>query len=160
MPPSTGFIGKHELKIDAKGRITMPARFKTVLREKYPDDKDCVVVRLSLDLNLMVEPASEYAKVADEYEQYDDLDEDTRKLKATITGLAAEEKIDAGGRIRLSADLRQIVGLNKEVTLIGHNRAFEIWDSARWQENQAATLREFKALTERVRLKNSKEKRG
>jgi MraZ protein len=149
-----GFIGKHDLRIDGKGRVTMPSRFKKTLREQYPDDCDTVVVRLTLDLNLTVEPVPEYARVAEKFENYDGLDEETRRLQEIITGLATVEKIDAGGRIRLSLDLRTIAGLLHEVTLVGRNRSFDIWDRARWQATQDVTLRDLKHLTEQVRRKH------
>lgn len=143
MPPSVGFVGKHELRIDEKGRVTMPARFKAVLREQYPQDQDQIVVRISWDKNLRVEPYSEYAKVADEYEKGNDRDPLARRRKNVINALATIEKIDAGGRIRLSPDLRALAKLDKDVTLVGDNRAFEIWDRQKWQAAQEAALREM-----------------
>jgi MraZ protein len=154
--PTVGFIGKHDLRIDDKGRVTMPARFKSVLKEQYADDDMQVVVSVSLDLNLRVLPLSQYAKMTEEYEQFSDLDEEARRLKEFLTGLATIEKIDAGGRIRLSGDLREIASLDKDVALIGRNNSFEIWDRNRWTTTQSATLRDLKHLTEQVRQKNSR----
>eukprot|EP00825_Cyclidium_porcatum_P021162 TRINITY_DN23697_c0_g1_i2.p2 TRINITY_DN23697_c0_g1~~TRINITY_DN23697_c0_g1_i2.p2 ORF type:complete len:159 (-),score=14.36 TRINITY_DN23697_c0_g1_i2:61-537(-) len=128
MPPSVGFVGTHDLRIDDKGRVTMPARFKAVLREQYPQDQDQVAVRISWDRNLRVEAVSEYAKVAEKYEEGNDRDARARRRKNIINGLAQLEKIDTGGRIRLSPDLRALAKLDREVTLVGDNRAFEIWD--------------------------------
>lgn len=157
MAPSVGFIGKHELRIDDKGRLTMPARFKSVLRECYPGDDDQVVVRVSLDMNLTVEPLTEYEKVSEKYEEYDDLDEEARRLKEVITGLATIEKIDSGGRIRIAADLRAIAGLDREVTLVGRKHSFTIWDREAWNTTEAATLRDLKHLTGQVRQKHAKD---
>ncbi|MBN1866423.1 hypothetical protein JW916_03930 [Candidatus Sumerlaeota bacterium] len=152
--PTVGFIGKHDLRIDDKGRVTMPARFKSVLKEQYASDDMQVVVSVSLDLNLRVLPLSQYANLAEEYEKYSDLDEEARRLKEFLTGLATIEKIDAGGRIRLSGDLREIAGLDRDATLIGRNHSFEIWSRNRWNETQSTTLRDLKHLTEQVRQKN------
>jgi MraZ protein len=157
MAPFDGFIGKHELRIDDKGRLTMPARFKAVLRENYADDGNQVVVRLSLDMNLIVEPLTEYEKVSEKFEEYDDLDEDVRRLKEVITGQAAREKIDAGGRIRLGADLRDIAGLDREVTLVGGKRSFTIWNRETWKATEAATLHDLKRLAVQVRQKHKKD---
>jgi MraZ protein len=148
-----GFIGKHEVRIDDKGRVTMPARFKNVLAEQYPADAMQVVVAVSLDRNLRVFPLSEYTKMTAEYERYSDLDRDARRLKEFVTGLATVEKVDAGGRIRLSADLRQIAGLLREVACVGGNGYFDIWDRERWNANQAQTLRDLEQLSEQVRVK-------
>lgn len=157
MAPFVGFIGKHDLRIDDKGRVTMPSRFKAILREHFPNDGDQVVVRLWLDQNLTVEPLSEYAKVAERYAAYDDLDEGARRLKEMVTGLATIEKIDAGGRIRLPADLRELAGLDREVTLVGGGRSFTIWDRETWKATESATLRDRRHLTEQVRQRHKPE---
>ena len=78
-------------------------------------------------------------------------------MKEMITGLANIEKIDAGGRIRLGADLHEIAGLDREVTLIGRNRSFSVWDRESWASTQSATLRDLKHLTEQVRLKHKQD---
>jgi MraZ protein len=153
-----GFIGKHELRIDDKGRLSIPSRFKTVLIEQHPDDGMQVVVSPSLDMNLIVQPASEFAKLAVEFEQYNELDEEARRLKEILIGLATQEKVDASGRIRLSADLRKLANLNHDVTVIGENRFFTVWDRERWNATESAALRDLKHLAEQVRVKNRAEK--
>ena len=122
--------------------MTIPSRFKTVLAELYPDDDMQVVVALSLDKNLRVFPLSEYEKVVRQYEKYSDLDKNARRLKELVTGLATIEKVDAGGRIRLSADLRGIARLDREVACIGRTGYFDIWDRESWNRNQEELLGE------------------
>ena len=90
-----GFIGKHELRIDDKGRLSIPARFKNVLAQNYAADDMRVVVMVSLDLNLRVLPVSVYEKVTEEYEGHSDLDKAARRLKEMVTTLATVEKVDA-----------------------------------------------------------------
>jgi MraZ protein len=160
VPPAIGFFGQHDLRIDDKSRVSIPARFKSVLSEQFADDDMQVVVMPSLDLNLTVLPVSEYAKVVAEYEQFSDLDEEARRLKEMMTGLATIESIDAGGRIRLSVKLREIAGLDKEVTLIGRMNHFDIWDHDRWLENEKTLLRDVRHLTQQVKQKSRDEKKA
>jgi MraZ protein len=155
VPPALGFIGKYELKIDDKGRLTIPARFKQVLQEKYPDDEMQVVVSLSLDQNLLIQPVSVYNAMVSKYMALSDLDEATRRMKELFTGFAAEEKVDGSGRIRLDSGLRDIAGARKEVTCVGNMDAFSIWDREKWDQTQAATLKNqallIKQVDERIR---------
>ena len=148
-----GFIGKHDLRIDDKGRLTMPARFKNVLAEEFPEDDGQVVVRVNFDLKLTVEPQSVFAKEIAKYDELDELDEDVRRLQELITGLAEPEKIDKGGRIRIKPGLREIANLDRDVTVIGRGRSFHIWDRDEWESQQGDSLKELKALTEKVRRK-------
>jgi MraZ protein len=110
-------------------------------------------VSVSLDQNLRVHPLSEYAKFLEAQEKYSELDKETRRLQALMTGLATQEKVDGAGRIRLSPELRDIAHLKREVTCLGRTRSFEIWDRESWNETQASSLRDMEYLIEQVRRK-------
>ena len=148
---SLGFLGKHELKIDGKSRLMVPARIKKVLKEQYSKDGMQVVVSPSLDLNLTVQPLSEFVGLMERYDQYDELDEDARKLKNILIGMATQEKMDGSGRIRLAASLREAAGIGDEVTIVGGRRSFEIWDRAKWNQSQSSTLQDLRQLASKVR---------
>ncbi|MFW6303999.1 MAG: division/cell wall cluster transcriptional repressor MraZ [Candidatus Sumerlaeota bacterium] len=148
-----GFIGKHDLRIDDKGRLTMPARFKKVLADEFGDDEGQVIVRVNFDQKLTVEPQSVFAREIAKYDELDDLDEDVRRLKEMMTGLAEPETIDKGGRIRIKPGLREIADLGRDVTVIGRGRSFHIWNRADWESQQSDSLKDLKALTEKVRRK-------
>jgi len=152
----TGFIGKYELKIDDKGRLTIPARFKQVLQEKYPKDEMQVVVSLSLDQSLLVQPTSLYQIMLEKYMALPDFDAATRRVQELFTVYAAEEKVDGSGRIRLDPSLREIAGIDREVTCAGKRGTFEIWDRERWARMQAETLKNQALLIKQVddRIKN------
>ncbi|NQU45205.1 hypothetical protein HQ520_18130 [bacterium] len=154
MTSLVGFIGKHDLRIDDKGRLSIPARFKSVLQEKYGADQMEVIISVSLDTVLRVQPVSEYNRTVAEFMQMSDLDEETRRIRELYTGLAAPEKVDGSGRIRIPADLREIAQLDREVTCVGTMNGFDIWPRERWAQTQAETLRNRKQLIEQVREKN------
>ncbi len=151
MPPLVGFFGQHDLKIDAKSRVTMPARFKSMLREQFPQDDEQVVVRLNMDQSLTVESVSRFAQVVEDFDQYDELDENTRRYKQLMTALATVEKIDAGGRIRLSGDLRRMAGIEHDVIVIGRSNSCEIWARERWEAERDKALGNLPELSRRVR---------
>ena len=154
MRPFIGFIGRPNLRVDDKGRVTMPSRFKAALGEFYDDEQEGpeatskvsksvrnqVFVRLSKDRNLLVQPLIEYAKELEEIKNLSDRNEKSRRQKDFLTALSEPEKIDAGGRIRLDLDLRALAGIDREVTLVGRSTSFEIWSRERWQKRLASTL--------------------
>lgn len=65
---------------------------------------------------------------------------DAQVWKRVILGDAEDVEIDGNGRILISADLREAVGITKEVKLLGLGGVFEIWDAATLKsvEDQAA----------------------
>lgn len=155
MRPFIGFIGRHNLRVDEKGRVTIPSRFKSALAEFYEDEQDSpeeatgeknrsmknqVFVRLSKDRNLLVQPLAEYAKELEEIKNLSDRKEKSRRQKDFVTALAEPEKIDTGGRIRLDPELRAMAGIDREVTLIGRSDSFEIWGRERWLKRLESTL--------------------
>lgn len=146
-----GFLGTHELKIDDKGRLSIPARFKNYIKEHYPQDQMQVVVGLSLDKNLRVYPRSEFDRVLERYDHFDDLDADARDLANLMIGMAVDEKIDGAGRIRLDPQLRRIAGLDREVTLVGTRSSFDVWPREQWDAKRDATLENMEGLIDRLR---------
>lgn len=152
------FIGRHDLRVDDKGRLTIPARFKSVLQDNYPGDEMQVVVTLSLDKNLSILPYSEYVKKTEQFESYDAMDEKVRRFQELLTGLASVEKVDSAGRIRISADLRETACIDREVTCIGRTGYFDVWDRERWHDTQSEALRDLKMLTEHVRTVGKEDK--
>jgi MraZ protein len=148
-----GFIGTHSLRLDDKNRLTIPARFKVILQENFPSDGMQVVMSAALDPCLIVQPSSGYRKMMEKYLHYSDLDEAARRLQELMTGLASAEKVDGSGRIRLTPDLRQYAGIDRDVTCVGRLDFFQIWDRAAWEKRQAETLRDREALTRQLRGK-------
>jgi MraZ protein len=150
VPLILGFIGKYELKIDDKGRLTIPSRFKQVLQGKYAADEMQVVVSVSLDQNLLIQPVSSYNEMLERYLSLSDLDEATRRVKDLLTGFATEEKVDASGRIRLDPGLRVDVQMGREVMCVGKRDAFEIWNREKWKQEQQRIFREQPELLKQV----------
>lgn len=122
-------MGEYSHKVDAKGRLSLPARFRKVLTD---------------DLVVTVDPTNEclYVFEPDDFNEWvaSFFDKDggfnirskkhvaaRRELKAR----ACEVSIDSAGRIGLSASQRAKVGIEKDVVLIGNTGYFEIWDAKR-----------------------------
>jgi MraZ protein len=62
--------------------------------------------------------------------------------KRIYLGNAIEVEIDSGGRVLISPELREEVGLTKEVRLVGMGHYFEVWDAATYRDKQQAALSE------------------
>lgn len=122
------FRGQYEHSIDAKGRLSIPARFREALAQKSPDR--LIVTRFQKCAIAYAVPDFELIEQKLKARPQDD------KVRAFIRfyiGGAQECDIDPNGRVVIPPTLRQHAGLEKDVVLVGTVNAFEIWSSANWK---------------------------
>lgn len=146
------FIGTFVNKIDAKGRISVPAPFRTVLHAKnlngvavYPALTGPCIEGCGLDrIEAMVEtmPDSPIPGV----------DEDT--VAHLIFASARELPFDGGGRIVLPAEFTEKAGLKDQGAFVGKGRTFQIWDPPALEATQAEMFAQ--AMSEREALVNAR----
>ncbi len=125
--------GAYRHKVDAKGRMSLPASFRKVL------SSDLVVTRNPKDECLYVfEPADFNAWVSqvfeDKFGKFDATDAQHVKLRRKLKARAADVTIDSAGRIMLSAEQRKAVNIDKDVVVVGNTGYFEIWDAKRYDQ--------------------------
>ena len=124
--------GEFRLKVDGKGRVTLPAKFRKVLSNdltvtRNPFD-ECVYAFEAPDFNQWVERLMDGA--FPERRENDRVQERThRKLKSRADSV----EVDSAGRIMLSADTRAKCGIAKDIVLVGNGKRFEIWDAERYK---------------------------
>ena len=120
------FLGTYTPKLDDKGRLTLPARFRDELAGG-------LMVAKSQDRSLAVFPRAEFEERARRaVEESKDNAEARASLRVFAAG-ADEQRPDAQGRITLSADLRSYANLSKECVVTGAVDYLEIWDAETWQ---------------------------
>lgn len=120
------FLGTYTPKLDDKGRLTLPAKFREALAGG-------LMITKGQDHSLAVYPREEFTVLARRAAAASRNDPEAR---AFVRGLAAgtdEQYADAQGRITLSADHRRYAGLAKECVVIGSVDFLEIWDAQAWQ---------------------------
>lgn len=121
-------IGEYQHNIDAKGRMTMPARFREDFRDR------CVVSRSFDGTCLFVYPAAEWQKLTDAIAKQPIAQ--ILKFQRYFIATASEQELDAQGRVLIPASLRQFAGLEKDVVILGVTTRLEIWDKQKWDELQ------------------------
>ncbi len=121
------FLGDHQHTLDAKGRVSLPAKFRAEMTGK-------MVVAQGLDACLYVYPADEYNAFVAELAARADFDPRVRKVRRFFTSGATETEFDSAGRISLPLVLREYAGLTKDVAVTGNGTRIEIWDAAAWNE--------------------------
>ena len=128
------FQGSSALTLDAKGRLSIPARHRDALISQ-------VEGRLTLtrhpDGCLLVYPRPVWEIKRAEIAA---LPMAARPLQRLLLGGANDVDIDGSGRVLVSPELRSAAGLTKEVMLLGMGSHFELWDAAAWAEREAEDL--------------------
>ncbi|SMF70991.1 MraZ protein [Tistlia consotensis] len=129
------FLGTHINKIDAKGRVSVPAAFRQVLAE---DAFKGVVCFPSYKVDAIEGCAmafmTELVSSVDDYELFSD---EQQALSDVIFGTSSELAWDANGRIQLPPDLLEMAGIADTAAFVGMGKTFRIWQPEALARNQA-----------------------
>ena len=136
------FLGQYRHNLDAKGRLTIPARYRDILAA------DGAYVLQGFDRNLMILPVPIYEAVSRRARQMNLTDPSARLLKRLIFSTAGRVEVDRAGRILLPQFLREHAGLDGDVVIVGAGDYFEIWSPALWSD-QAEQLQDVEANAQR-----------
>ena len=138
------FMGTFQLKLDDKGRLSIPTRYRDILKEKYPlgaEQVDLEIILCYIGPHISAYPRGEWdllAKALSEATVLPGLHQDARHLEHMLFGNAAECPIDSQGRVVIPPHLRSKGKLQSDITIVGHNRYFEIWDRATCEHYDAS----------------------
>ena len=136
------FLGTHTPRLDEKGRLFLPAKY----REEVAGG---VVITKGQERCLSVFPAAEFARQAAELQLAESTavsPEDkkrTRMRTRQFFGSAADDTPDRQGRITVPAPLRAYAGLERDCVVVGANTRLEIWDAAAWAAYEASNDPDF-----------------
>lgn len=130
------FFGTYTPKLDDKGRLTLPAKFRDELAGG-------LVVTKGQDHSLAVYPLDAFVEKARKAAAASRTAPETRAFIRNLAASADQQRPDNNGRITLSAQHRSYAGLTKQCVVIGSMDFLEIWDSEAWEAYQAATEEAF-----------------
>jgi MraZ protein len=144
------FLGTHTNRIDAKGRVSIPAPFRTALRALAVEGAAPLVLRTS-HKHACIEcwPSRFFEDLAPPLEKMDIFDDDHDDLAMALYPDAAHFDPDKEGRIGLPEDLIRHAGLGETVFFMGLGRTFQIWEPLAAERARAAARERarFKHLT-------------
>jgi MraZ protein len=127
------FRGRFFNVMDDKGRITIPPRYRDILKERQEQQ----LIVTNLDGYLMAFPLSEWEVIEQRFSRISDFRKDLRSFIRFFVSGAAECPLDRQGRILLPPNLREYAKLDKDVVLAGAISCFEIWDRPSWDQEMA-----------------------
>jgi len=136
-------LGTHLPKLDDKGRVILPAKFREELSAGLVLTRGqdrCIYVFSSREFNSVHEKVRQAPLTSKEARDY---------LRVFLSG-ASDDLPDKQGRITIPAALRNYAGLDKDLVVIGVGAHAEIWDAATWNDGLAAKEQAFSDISEEV----------
>lgn len=133
--------GSYDLKVDFKGRVPIPARFRREL-------KGSVVLARVADQCITAFPLSEWEKVAKKLGSSVIDKARMRDLKRYLFANAFQTDLDQQGRVLLPPALRERAGIGDNVTIAGTGNRFEIWDQETFQKQMVGLEQDAHTLIE------------
>jgi MraZ protein len=137
------FLGTYAPKLDEKGRVILPAKFRDELATGVVmtrGQEHCIYVfstREFEDLHDNIRQAPVTSKQARDY------------LRVFLSGASAETP-DKQNRVTIPSNLRSYAGLDRDLTVIGAGSRVEIWDTEAWENYLAEQEASFANTTEEV----------
>jgi MraZ protein len=137
------FLGTHYPRLDDKGRLVLPAKFRESLSSG-------LVLTKGQDRCIWVWPAAEFAAYADRLNEASRSDVKVQAYTRVLFSGASDEIPDRQGRITVPAALREYAGLDRDVVVVGKNTTAEIWDPQAWNTYLSSQEEAFSGLEEGV----------
>jgi len=125
------FRGQSIHKLDAKGRLRIPTKFRDVLQNNYTD---ALIVTI-MGQCLVAYPPESWNRIEAKVLDFSQVEPEQRAFVRYFISSAEECEFDKNGRILIPPVLRQRAGLDQEVLLAGMLTSFEIWSKATWDKH-------------------------
>ena len=124
------FKGIHNINLDAKGRLTMPTKYRNTISDQ--SNGNMVVTIDSEEKCLLLYPATIFSNIEKKINDLPSFTKNHRRIQRLIIGHAEDLELDSSGRILLPKPLRLVAEMSKKITLIGQGQKFEIWSDDIW----------------------------
>lgn len=137
------FLGEFQHILDAKGRLAIPAKFRTNLALG-------AVVTRGFDSSLILFPLEEWGKLANKIASLPLGQGESRAFARLLLSGAADVNIDRQGRIIIPEYLRTWAKIEKEVVVAGLYNRIEIWNASLWRESQQKAMEDLGDIAEKL----------
>lgn len=148
------FVGTKEYSVDEKGRVVLPPKYRDELAGEIVIFKDIVYDCIR------VYPFTEYEKYITELDNEILSDRNAEILLDRAISRAESVQLDKQGRIMIPQKMRDSVGIDKEVLVVGKRTRFEIWTKEAYDAEFNDDKEAVKAYEDRVKTNKEIKIRG
>ncbi|MFN0315558.1 MAG: division/cell wall cluster transcriptional repressor MraZ [Burkholderiales bacterium] len=123
------FRGVTRLTLDSKGRLAIPSKSRDVIVAQAGGRLMATAASHSC---ILLYPEPEWLVIEERVNSLPSTNPQVEALQDLLIGNARELELDSAGRILVPPELREFVGLAKDVCLVGRGKKFTLWDSEKW----------------------------
>ena len=137
------FLGTHTPRLDDKGRLFLPAKYRDELAHG-------LVLTKGQERCIYVFPQAEFGRITEVLRTAPVTAKGVRDYSRVFFASASDEMPDKQGRITIPPALREYAALQRDCVVIGANTRLEIWDAAAWESYLEQEEQQFSDLSEEV----------
>jgi|TARA_B100001750_G_C15421767_1_gene553339 MraZ protein len=141
------FRGQYIHKISSTGRVSLPSRFRDILKEKY--ETATIIISL-FDKCAVGYPLPEWKELESKISKLPQFKKDIVEFERYLIGSANECEIDTEGRIMVPSLLRKSMKIKGSVVFVGMLSRFEIWSEKEWDANNKTSFSKFQKSRESI----------
>ena len=135
------FRGTFDYTLDAKNRLTVPAKFRAQLA-------DGIVLAKGIERCVAIWAPREFeAYTSAALAGMHPLSPEAEKLNRFFSANSIDAELDAAGRVMIPGFLLEHGGISKEVVVTGAGTRLAVWDRAAWGEYNAALSSDVSEIT-------------
>ncbi len=147
------FVSTFTNRLDAKGRVSIPASFRLVLARDGFDGLYCCP---TLDRQAVDAGGNQLREtIRQSLAQFEPFSEEHEQLSTTLLGESEILKIDQDGRAVLSDAIKEHAGVTDRVTFVGHGFKFQIWEPERFIAYREEAKKSLRSLRSRLSVNGS-----
>jgi len=139
-------LGQYEAKVDEKGRISLPKKFRQELGSR-------IIATSGFESSLIIVPEREWEHLLEGTRGRPFIEYETRDTQRFLLGAAAEIILDSKGRFILPSHLRTFSGIEKTAIFLGLGRYVEVWDNNRWEKYRKGLEENIETIAQRLTKK-------
>lgn len=121
------FLGEHEYRVDSKGRLSIPPKFRGEFWEG-------IVLARGFDRCIYAYPQSVWKELSERFKGLPITRSKERRKRRVIFATAFSPDLDEQGRVLLPPSLREYAGIKESAVVAGLNDYLEIWSKESWDE--------------------------
>jgi MraZ protein len=141
------FSSEYECKLDAKGRLVLPAKIKSNLPDSSGNE---IVIRRGFEPCLVIYPELEFKKIYNKIAGLNEFNEKYRLLQRTFFRGSTAVELDNMGRFLIPKTMQKFAQLEKDVIIVGLGNRAEIWNPDLYEEHLIKDQNEYAALAEKI----------
>jgi MraZ protein len=140
------FTSEYKCKLDAKGRLVLPAKMKANLPEAASNE---LFMREGFEPCLELYPLIEYKKIYSKIAGLNEFNAEYRKLQRNFFRGSTTVELDSAGRLLIPKPMLQYAGLDKEIVVVGMGNRMEIWNPEKYEKFLIKDPQELSELAEK-----------